>query len=92
MLFSVSNIYKLNNIHVPCNDSLLGCLNNQFLQEALLSGSQTLLDTPYTYKGVVADNWLLEEDLPPSSMMPDPVAVAAIQGNPEQLQVIQRQT
>ena len=58
------------------------------LKEALLQSSgTTLIDTPYTFKGSVADSWLMEEPLPPATMLPNSKAVYDITQNPSQLQV-----
>jgi len=55
-----------------------------------------LIDTPFVYKGFVGDSWLLEEELPPSSMEPNPAGVATVMANPEwhqnMLNAIERDT
>lgn len=56
-------------------------------QEVLLQPSGTLIDTPYGYYGFVADSWLMEEILPPATMLPDQKAVTDIQADPTKLQV-----
>ena len=53
----------------------------------MLEAQGSLLDTPYTFKGLVGDYWLLEEDLPRSSLDPTPEGVQAVKDNPEWHQV-----
>ena len=67
--------------------SLLHSLRCIFKQEVLLESQGNLLDTPFTYKGMVNDSWLLTEDLPVASMEPDPDAVERIKNDPDRLQV-----
>ncbi|XP_077988193.1 uncharacterized protein LOC144442692 [Glandiceps talaboti] len=51
-------------------------------QEPLLEISQSLISTPYGYKGYVGDDWLMvEEDLPKATLNPDMDAVNAIKQN-----------
>ncbi|KAI8483573.1 hypothetical protein Bbelb_386660, partial [Branchiostoma belcheri] len=57
-------------------------------QEELLAAHGTLVSTPFTFKGYVGDEWLMEEPLPPAGMDPDPVAVSQIRNDPAKLQVI----
>ena len=59
-----------------------------YSKDLLLEASGAdLIDTPFTFKGLVADSWLLEYPLQPATMMPDPQAVASIAADPDQLQV-----